>query len=98
MKHNAYDVKYEYVQAFGKDAFFTTLRIDNSSIPSNLFHYEIREESGEPCQIGLSVFVNFYGTLVTKEPIELDSDGFRDIKSNDFYWLCSCEKSIEEIL
>lgn len=98
MKINPYDISYECLQVFGINAYFTSLRIDQSFIPSNLYCYEIREESGEPCQIGWFILVNHFGTLITKEPIKLDADGYRDVCSEDFNWLVTHNKSIEEIL
>ena len=74
-RQNAMDVVWERVEVLGKECLFNDLRIDRSTIPDGYFMYEVRhsdEDWGEPCEIALGILVNFYGTLITKEPFELE--------------------------
>lgn len=89
---------YEEIEIFGQRAYFTSLRIDKKTIPDGLFRYEIREESGEPCQISTSIFVNHYGTILTHYPIELDEYGYCDLDEDDINWLCKSDITLEEIV
>ena len=53
-------------------AMFSEMRIDRSSIPKGLHVYEVRhadEDWSEPCEVKRGIMVNFYGTLITKEPL-----------------------------
>ena len=64
----------------GKEFLFTDIRIDRR-LPEGVYLYEVREsdEGYEPCEISQGILVNFYGTLISKEPItdwdEIDKNG-----------------------
>ena len=73
------EAELEEVTVFDRPMLFAECRIDPASIPKGLYMYEVRHTDsdwGEPCQIGKGVLVNFFGTLITSEPIRLDADGF----------------------
>lgn len=89
---------YEVIEIYGQRAYFTSLRVDKKTIPDGLFRYEIREESGEPCQVSTSILVNHYGTIITHYPIELDEEGYCDLSEIDINWLCEPDKTLEEII
>ena len=72
---NAMDEGWERIEVLGKECLFNDMRIDRSTIPDGYFMYEVRhcdEDWGEPCEIALGILVNFYGTLLSKEPFELE--------------------------
>lgn len=63
---------FEEVTVLDKPMLFTCLRID----PKGLYLYEVRHDDemrGDPVQIGKWIMVNHWGTLISNEPIKLDS-------------------------
>jgi len=78
---------YEEVELFGKTVLYTPIRIAPNTVPKGLYFYEIRhadDDWGEPVQLGHGILVNHFGTIISREPIELGKDGFRDIEHQDF--------------
>ena len=75
MKVNAAEESFELMELFGKTVIFTNMRIDRSTVPDVLYVYELRDEdcTGEICEIKPFVMVNHWGTIICKEPIELDT-------------------------
>ena len=75
MKINAAEESFELMELFGKTVIFTNMRIDRSTVPDGLYVYELRDEdcTGEICEIKPFVMVNHWGTIICKEPIELDT-------------------------
>lgn len=81
-RQNAYEADYEAILFLGKPALLAEGRLDNATIPEGLHSYELRhtdDDWGIPCQVAKQIIVNFYGTLLTNEPIQLGADGFLDI-------------------
>lgn len=73
---------YEEIGLLGKKVLLTTARINRSTVPEGIYQYELRhkdEDWCDPIQIGEAVLVNFYGTVLSREPIELGADGFLDL-------------------
>ena len=67
---------------------FSNFRIDHSTVPKGLHHYEVRHsdyEDAEPVEIRDHVLVNFWGTLLSRKPIRLDDRGCRYIR-RDVDW------------
>lgn len=74
-RFNAKEINWEKVEVLGQDGLFTDLRVDRETIPDGWHVYEVRHSDndwGEPVEICLGVLVNFYGTLLVKEPIKLE--------------------------
>ena len=85
---------YEFVPFDLKDNFalFSSSRIDRSDIPEDLYVYELRHDSKddmELCQVKDHIIVNFYGTIVTNEPLDfvICSKALRD---DDWGYLTDC--------
>lgn len=73
MREDARKETFEKVTVFDKEMIFTCLRIDRSTIPKGLYMYEIRESDycdGTPVELCDGVLVNFWGTVISKQPIE----------------------------
>ena len=87
-----YDVKeqmWEKVEVLGRECLFNDLRFDENTVPEGYFMYEVRhsdEDWGEPCEIASRILVNFYGTLLTKEPFELEPN---QNNSNSYWYIDS---------
>ena len=63
------------MELFGKTVLFTNMRVNRSTVPENLYVYELRDEdcTGDICEIKPFIMVNHWGTIICKEPIELDT-------------------------
>lgn len=71
----AKEVIWERVEVLDREGLFTCCRIDRNSVPAGYHVYDIRHDDdcqGDPVQICKWVMVNHWGTLLTKEPFELE--------------------------
>ena len=79
MSYDAQKVTYQEVAIFDRPALFTECRIDRTTVPEGVYRYELRhgdEDWGEPIELSRSLMVNFYGTVLTREPFQLPIDGW----------------------
>ena len=60
MKVNAAEEDFELMELFGKTVLFTNMRVDRSTVPKELYVYELRDEdcTGDICEIRPFVMVN----------------------------------------
>ena len=60
---------------------FYNWRINRESVPSDLFMYECCDDGsrGDVIAIAKGIMVNFWGTLITEEPLPLDDHGYMQI-------------------
>ena len=68
-------------------AIFTSLRLDREKLPQGVFAYDIRhadDDGMEAAEIAKHVMVNHMGTVVTKEPLDLDKYGSLILEENVF--------------
>ena len=82
-RYNAMEESFTKIAVLGKAALFHDLRIDRSTVPEGMYLYEVREDDmgeGEPVQIAKGIMVNHFGSIITREPIKLPSDGYLDIE------------------
>lgn len=92
---NAKDVYWKPIEVLGKKGLFTNVRVDKDTIPKGYYVYEMRHADNdwcEPVEIGLGILVNFFGTLLVKEPLGLISvswtnNAYLDITENDWNYL-----------
>lgn len=73
-------VNFEQWLLFGQHVLFTDIRISNSIIPKNIYKYELQENDCHPFEtimIGRHITVNFEGTIISCQPIQLDKDHYR---------------------
>ncbi len=71
-------------------AIFTSFRINRDKLPQDVFAYDIRhadDDGMEAAEIAKHVLVNHMGTVITKEPLELDEHGSMILKEYDFYFV-----------
>lgn len=69
---NAAKVEYEKITVFGHEALFSDLRISRGSVPEGLYCYEVRHDDeclGIPCEIAGGILANFWGTVLSPEPL-----------------------------
>lgn len=73
---NAMNETFEEVTVLGKPMLFSCCRIDRSTVPKGLYMYEVRhddDQRGDPVQIANWIMVNHWGTLISNEPLNLNS-------------------------
>jgi len=104
---NAHEEHFEEVTVFGMPMLFTCLRVDRSTVPGNLYIYEVRhadEDWGEPVQVCKGVLVNHYGTLISNKPLhrmirsEFSHNSYRDIQSEEDWNFEGCGSTLAEYL
>ena len=85
-RKDATSLAYDEVRIFDMPALFTEWRVIRDSVPKGMNLYELRHISddwGEPCQVAKGVVVNYYGSILTSLPIQLNPDGGRDMEHGD---------------
>ncbi len=73
---NAMNETFEMVTVLEKPMLFSCCRIDRSTVPKGLYMYEVRHDDdmrGDPVQIANWIMVNHWGTLISSEPLNLNS-------------------------
>lgn len=77
---NAMKENYDLVTLLGQPMLFNSLRIDRNTIPEGLHGYDLRDSDdcdGTACEIKPHIFVNHFGTVICKKPVELNENGYR---------------------
>ena len=90
MNYDAQKVTYQEVTIFDRPALFTECRIDRTTVPEGVYRYELRHgdaDWGEPIELSRSLMVNFYGTVLTREPFQLPIDGWIPLESGSLSFL-----------
>lgn len=101
-QYNAMETDFEEVILFDKPALFTSLRIDRSTVPRGYYAYDIRHDDdcqGDAVEIARGVAVNHWGTVITRDKVDLPPDGYRDMKPTDInyaYGECDSMKAFME--
>lgn len=81
-RYNAMKERYSKIQILGKQALFTSMRLERNTVPAGFYLYEVRHDDdgiGDPVQIARGILVNHWGTILTTEPIDIPEDGYLDI-------------------
>lgn len=62
MRYNAKKEHWNGLEILGVEGIFTDLRIERSSVPKNLYFYELRDDcsDGIPCQYKSSILVDVF--------------------------------------
>ena len=97
MFQDATKIRYELVEVDGMECLFTNSRLDRSTVPENLHCYDVRDSDacdGIFAQIKKLVFVNHWGTILTKEPLPLDANEAYYLKEAENY--SGMELTLEE--
>lgn len=69
---------YEQINFKGQPALFTEQRIDSYLLPKNVYSYETMHDDDAKLEmtcLAKNIHVNFFGTIITTKPIELN-DGY----------------------
>jgi len=101
MKANPNKESYEQVSIFDKPALFTSLRLDRDQLPEGVYKYDIRhsDEGYDACEVKDFIMVNHMGTIITKEPIEMDEYGSRELDGEeDFYFTDQSNMTLSQFI
>lgn len=69
---------FEMVCVCGVECEFYDVRIERSSVPQGLYHYEVAgddDSGGDPVRGAKGILVNFFGTLISRTELPLDEEG-----------------------
>lgn len=100
-RKDATSLAYDEIKIFGMPALFTNWRVIRDTVPKGMTLYELRHEDenwGKPCQVAKRIVVNYYGSILTSLPIQLNPDGGRDINRGDFRHKGERSISIQDFL
>lgn len=100
-RYNAMQESFEEVTILDKPALFTSIRIDRSTVPCGYHLYEVRHDDdcqGIPVQVALGIMVNHWGTLITRDEIELPSHGYLDIEPDALNYGAGDCRSIKDFM
>ena len=100
-KYNALTEDFEEVTVLEKPALFTPARIDRSTVPHGYHLYEVRHDDdcrGDAVQIARNIYVNHWGSLITRDEIELGADGFLDIAPEDLNYSAGDCRNISDFM
>lgn len=89
MRRNANDIIYDEVTLLGTPALFTDWRVDRATIPTGMFLYEVRHADSDwddPCQLAWGILVNFYGTVLTAQPMDISESGYLNFDNEDWVY------------
>jgi len=91
---------FEEVAIFGIPALFTPARIDRSTVPYGCHLYEVRHDDdcqGDAVQIARNICVNHWGSLITRDELEIN-DGYLDIGPMDLNYGTGDCRSISDFM
>ena len=73
----------------GKPALLSDWRVDASLLPEGMYHYDLRHGDGwgTPITLENHVRVNFFGTLLMTEPVQLPADGRMNLAADALDYL-----------
>lgn len=94
------DITYSVVNVTGKLCLLSYGRIKKEDLDPTLFKYDIQstDDGFEPSAIKKFVLVNHWGTLITKDKLELDEYGWLFLDDHDFIHLSDEYLSINDFL
>lgn len=101
-QENVLNASYEVIKLFGKKVLFTSERIRDADLPKGIYKYEVRHD--DECQgimreIAKRIFVNHWGTILSKEEIDLGADGYRLINEDkDVKWSTNNPVSLKQFI
>ena len=82
---------FQDVEVCGIRCQLSDMRIDASSLPKGKYKYEVAgddESDGEAARVQKGVMCNFWGTLISDEPLPVDEwEHVLWLAEGDFMWL-----------
>lgn len=93
MAENANEIEFELLDMLNQQVAYAECRIDRNTVPSGLYVYEIRCDDKDDSvmrEIAPHVAVNFIGTIICKEPVDLIDGNCRMIDYGDYGFAGGC--------
>ena len=86
------------VEILGHMALYTDLRVDRNTIPEKMYCYDLRhgDDDGYPAALEESVLVNYFGTVLMTDKLELEK-GYLSVAYEDFAYTGE-KMTVEEFL
>ena len=81
---------FQKVSVCGIRCEFSDMRIDRSTVPDGKYQYEVAgddDSGGDPARVRVGILVNFFGTLISDQPLPVENDGVLWLGDGDFVWL-----------
>ena len=76
------------VRVKGQVCLFNDYRIDRDTVPAGKYMYEVADDcDATPIRIRPGIMINFYGTIVSDEPLALDANGTVWLGDDDWEWV-----------
>lgn len=102
MNDNILNKRFEQIRLFDKTVLFTPERIDDKYIPKGIYKYELRHDDecqGTIRELSTKILVNYWGTIISNKPIQLDRDGYREIDEDyDIQYLSEPKMTLQQYL
>lgn len=76
----------EEVELLGRTGYFTEMRVDKETVPEGMYCYELRhgDDDGFPVSVEEHVRVNYFGTVILMEALELGEEKALQFGAEDF--------------
>ena len=81
---------FQKVSVCGIRCEFSDMRIERCTVPDGKYQYEVAgddDSGGDPARVRVGILVNFFGTLISDQPLPIGNDGVLWLGDGDFVWL-----------
>ena len=78
--------KFDAIEFFDTPMLYSMFRLERSTVPKNLYMYEVRHsdyDDAVPVEVKKDVLVNFWGTLISSRPLQMNERDCCYIRPND---------------
>ena len=82
--------KFDAIEFFDTPMLYSMFRLERSTVPKNLYMYEVRHsdyDDAVPVEIKKDILVNFWGTLISSRPLQMNERDCCYIRPNDGWGL-----------
>ena len=82
--------RFQKVSVCGIPCEYHDMRIDRNTVPKGKYQYEVADDddsNGDPARVKMGIMVNFFGTLVSDEPLPIGDDGVLWLDDGDLVWM-----------
>lgn len=80
--------EFEELELFDQTVLFTCVRVDRDTVPDDLYAYDLRDDcQGNICSVEPHVAVNHWGTVICKQPIEMNEQNYCRVTEDDYSYL-----------
>ena len=75
---------YDSIEIMGHKGLWSNIRVLEKDLPAGLYTYDVREGDNDEWfgTLEKSVWVNHFGTVIVREPIDLGKDGYIELEGD----------------